>query len=237
MDRKYDSMTKGVIQLKCKLYIAKTYFLENESLVNERLTAISTDLDDLKAFIRGIRKLPVVFQASDVIYTSQGAVCMIESAEFFSEDERDAYLYHEKHEPYILQEYGRIDRYFANLSKKESKHVALPAILIDAIESRNEEFLAELKTANHTLRELLLYINGNDRSQLKINPDSVCILRTCGLIDKLCSKKEERLTAQLYERSPMLFCDEHEYRTNIDMALFNREMRDRYREILHDPYS
>ena len=224
--------------MKCKLYIAKTYFLVNDLLTDERLTCIGEDFDDVEVFIQGVRMLPILPEhrdpdAPDV--SRDGAVCVVESAEFYSEADRDSYMQHESHEPYVLQEYGRIDRYFSNVSKRESKNVKLPAILIDAIEDRNTSFMSEIRVANHTLRELLLYINGNDRYRLMLDPTSSTILKTCKVLDDFLDKTDKKFERGLYERSPLLFCDEHEYRSNLDIMLFHKRVDAMYRNRILDP--
>ena len=227
--------------MKCKLYIAKTYFLENDVLIDERLTCIGESFDDVEVFIQGVRMLPIILPENrDLINPSTsrgGAVCMVESAEFFSEAERDSYMQHEKHEPYILQDYGRIDRYFSNISKRESKNVKLPAILIEAIDQRNDSFLSEIKMANSTLRELLLYVNGNDKTKLSLNPQSITLLSACKLLDSYINHDDTKFVRGLYERSPLLFCDEREYRNNLDMLLFHRGIDSMYRDRILDSNS
>ena len=223
--------------MKCRLYIAKTYFLVNDILTDERLACIGETFDDVEIFIQGVRMLPIIPEDHDyeLPIECRGAVAVVETAEFFSEYERDNYLHHEKHEPYILQPYGPVDHHMAHMSKKEGKCVKLPAILIEAIDRRTDDFLAEIRVANHTLRELLLYVNGNDRSRLTIDPSSVALLKACKLLDEYLNKEDRKFERSLYSRSPLLFCDEKEYRDNLDMLLFHKGIDSMYRDRIMDP--
>lgn len=216
-----------------KLFIAKTYFLERDRLTQEKLTAVSDDFYHVERYIGRIRGLPIITERElDAIPDSFQTVCIVEEASFPSSLELTQYLNQPEIQPFILEDFGKIDHIITGLTKKESKHIFIPRIVIDIIERKIDQFKTELKMSNHILKELLFYINGYDKSRLKVNRNSINLMATCKLLDRLVADEGYELSGDMYNRSPVLFCEEHEYRSYIDTELGHRELDEAYRDAI-----
>lgn len=214
-----------------KLYVAKTYLVDSNFLKDERITAISSDIDMIKIYTNRIRGIPIVSYESDIpdMYES---ICKLQEARFQSYEDMQHFL--SVYEDFVMVDYGEVDRNITGLTKKESKHIQLPKIVIDIIDKKVDQFKTELTMANHTLKELLFYINGFDKNKSKVSLDSINLMKTCKLLERLTSESGYELSDDMYNRSPILFCSEREYRNYIDMEIAHRELDEAYRQAITD---
>lgn len=214
-----------------KLYVAKTYLVDSNFLKDERITAISSDVDVISIYINRIRGIPFVSDESDIPDMYE-AFCKVQEARFPSYEDMEHFL--SVYEDYVMVEYGKIDRSITKLSKKDSKNIQLPRIVIDIIDKRVDQFKTELKMANHSLKELLFYINGFDKNKSKVSLDSINLMKTCKLLERLTEESGYELSDDMYNRSPVLFCSEREYRNYIDIEIATRELDQAYRDAISD---
>lgn len=210
------------------LYLAHTYFLKHNVARDEKLTCISPNKDDIITYITRIRGIPLVTDFHE-IPDQFDVAAVLTKASFQSEWEAHSFMEKEGNAPFVMKEYGLIDRSITGLGKKESKHIEIPSIIIDIIDRRVDEFKTELKMAHHTMKELLFYINGFDRSKLKISADSSCIMKTCNIVENMLKENGYDIAGDIYNRNPALFCSETEYRMNVETEITRQRLDHDYR--------
>ena len=216
-----------------KIYLAHTYLLNGDNLIDKRLAAVTDEIEKIYTYMNRVRGINVITERElNLIPDHVEAVAMITEASFSSRYDLDVYLNYPNIEPYIMEDYGKIDRFVTHLDKKNSKHIWIPRIIISLIEKRVDQFKVETTMSLHTMKELLFYINGFDPKKLKVSTDSITIMKACKLMERLLENEGYKLEGDMYNRSPILFCTEREQRKLIDMELTNRELDQRYRDAL-----
>ena len=218
-----------------KIYLAYTYLLNGDSLIDKRLAAVTDEIEKIYTYMNRVRGINVVSERDlNMIPDNIEAVAMITEASFSSIYDLESYLDLPEIEPYIMDDYGKIDRFVTHLDKKNSKHIWIPRIIISLIDKRVEQFKVEMTMSLHTMKELLFYINGFDQKKLKVSNDSITIMKNCKLMERLLENNGYELEGDMYNRSPILFCTEREQRQLIDMEMTNRELDKAYRDAIMD---
>lgn len=210
------------------LYLAHTYFLKHNVARDEKLTCISPSKEGIITYMTRIRGLPLVTDFNE-IPDQFDVAAILTKASFQSEWEAQSFMEKEGNAPFVMKEYGLIDRSITGLGKKESKHIEIPSIIIDIIDRRVDAFKTELKMAHHTMKELLFYINGFDRSKLKISNDSSSIMKTCNIVENMLKENGYDIAGDIYNRNPALFCSETEYRMNVETEITRQRLDHDYR--------
>jgi hypothetical protein len=218
-----------------ELFVGSSYFYDRERIFDEQTVCIGESYDDVYFYLARLRHYTIVdmLDMDDRESLGDKHVCAaITRINFATEDQALSYLERPGNEPYTLQWYGKVDRYMAGLKKKEAKGVKLPTIVASIIERDVKAFRHELACSSHTLKTLLYYINGFDRASLKIKGDSQLLVNCCDLLDGMVEGQGYDVANDMYERHPILFCDEPEYRRVIKSGLAQRDLDREYHNII-----
>lgn len=216
-------------------YMATTYFCTETSIKDPQLTCIGDTFDSCFNYMLYVRHIPVV-QEKDihVLPTDYDTCVTITSITFASESNKDSWMTNSQHQPFILVPYGKIDKRIAGIKKKDSKNIMVPNIVADYIDGNIDSFKAELQVAEHTLKTLLYYINGFDRGKMKVDADSRTLVKALQIMENARANAGWELENDMYQRHPILFCGEAEYRAEIQRLLTLKDMDDRYHQYLYD---
>jgi len=221
-------------------YVGTTYFYDADQLHSPRLTCVSTDLDKVFNYLTKVRHIPVVDANDEYLELSDphGVCAVITTATFGSRENFINFMNHADRAPYVLEPYDmNIDRHIAGISKKDARNIMVPAIVIDIIDKRIKTMKDEMAVTVHSLKEILYYINGLDRSKLKTEHDSRALMTACAVIDQFISEDDNTVEKGMLKRHPILFCSEFEYRQVIDSELRMKDLDRQYRYRIEDPYT
>ena len=217
------------------VYIAHTMYLNGDLVLDRQLTCIG-DFRDVINYVTAIRRIPIVDSENiggDVRPRddSTGVVAEITKATFYSDKDRDAYLWNDSNEPYVLQSYGDVDVSVLGLPKKYGKNVSIPRIVGDIIARDRQELVNATAIASRTLKEIF-FINGS-RTDDEANGQLKMLARTINLLDNelrrfIGQRDFSPLFDAIDSRPSILFCGEQEYRSRIRMYLQSEEMLRRY---------
>ena len=221
------------------VYIANTMYLNGDLVLDRQLTCIG-EFRQVVNYITTIRRIPVVDSeniTNDVRPRddSTGVVAEITKATFYSSRDRDAYLWNDANEPYVLRSYGDIDVSVLGLPKKYGKGVFIPGVVMDIIDRDRQELVNATAMASRTLKEIF-FINGS-RTDDEANGQLKILAKTINLLDSELKRFiDQREFSPIFDaidsRPSILFCGEQEYRNRIRTHLQKEDMLRRYRNII-----
>lgn len=217
-----------------------TYFYDADHFHSPQLTCLSPSYDEVYNYLAKIRRIQVVNidDRCPNLGDAHGVCAAITAATFANEGNYQGFVNDPSRTPFFLVEYEvPIDRHIAGISKKDAKNAMIPQIILDIINDEAVHFRTELNQANYTLKELLYYLNGLDATKMKIQADSRALVHVCDMIEDFVHKDGYEVTKGIYKRHPILFCDEHEYRSYVTNELRSRELDEMYHNRIDDPYS
>lgn len=216
-----------------RLYIGTSYFFNEVKVHDPNVVCIDDSYDDVYHYMAKVRRLPIIDrlddEAAEQLPPGSGACGIITQLSFASSEQLQNFLMADERQPFIMVEYGAIDRRITNLKKKEAKSIKVPRIVDEIIVEDVDRFISELKVAAHTLKELLYYMNGYDKTAFKIPGVSRDIITILEYIKRIEDKDGKPLENEIQQRHQLLFCGEHEYRDIIRRHVHTQELMSEYR--------
>ena len=221
------------------LYIGTSYFIDDSKVSDPQTVCIDESFDAVFNYLTKIRRLNVVdnpydHEQLDALPQNCDICAAITMMRFANEEQQYQFLIADGNQPYVMWEYGKVDRNIVKLGKKEAKNVKVPHIVEEIIAEEVGTFAAEAKVAAHTLKQLLYYINGYDKAALKLNNVARSLITSIDLLTRVAVTKGTEIEDDMYRRHHILFCGEHEYRATIRRYLEMHQLDQKFRDHLYD---
>lgn len=217
-------------------YVGETFMLTSYGLESPAIACVSEDQSDIIQYLSNVRDIPFIDDNTPLENLSKHiqVVAKLNVFSFTVESSANAFLQRDDIQPFLMEEYGPIDRRLTKLNKKKAQRLKLPRVVIEIIEQTAQSFEKELDMAQHTLKELLFYMGGSRKDEIVKNKDIALIMKTCQIISKILQHDGYDLEGDIYFRNPILFCGETEYRNMISARIQQNRMLDEYRYLIED---
>lgn len=222
-----------------QLYIGATYLFDSEKVYDPQVVCVETNFDDVYNYLAKIRHLNVIeseydHEGIDALPQNCDVFATITKMTFATEEQCYQFLIQDDIQPFIMHEFGKIDRGVAKMGKKAAKNVKVPHIIEDIISDEIGTFAAESKVAAHTLKQLLYYLNGYDKTTIKTSMISRALVTCIDFLTRIAATHGMEIQDDMYQRHHILFCGEREYRAIIKRYLEMTKLDAQYREKLYE---
>lgn len=229
-------MRKDVAHMS--FYSVYTYRLNEKCQISDPfLTAVGTDIEELRLFMERVRGIPLL--QAPITEIPMGIVhgkfiALVEHMDAALLDEE--FEEHINIQHFVMVPYQYLDKRMTGLSKKQRRTLKVPGILLDIVNRDVQSAHSMLESAFSISKEILYLVSSGRHDKIYTNKEANTIYQFSKLMERYANDEDtDVIYDSIRNRNPIFFCHEEEYRRAIRRELECKKMDLEFRSTVESP--